>query len=218
MFGRVRRFNKIKTLPIKTSHPIHIRRLKPGMDKHIYISCCYYSGLQECLENIYHSNPDAFIICIGYTDGDFQIALTGTGKLNESILNTAKRETFEEIDMESDNFELFRSCTNEGSKVKTSYVYKVNANTCSTSTKQRDDFSNNDYGDERKNKITVVVYGTLEETSRIVQSSRIDPQNREHIGFYTLLRVSDAITICRKIISDNKINHEVPYKYDTYLQ
>lgn len=207
------RFDKMNTSKISTKNPLHIRYLRTDITNRIYISCCYFSGLLECLEEIYLSNPDSYIICIGYTDGDFQIALTGTGKFNEPVLNTARRETFEEVDIESENIQLFNTYPHNGAKVKISHVYKVNASECNPSTKERTDLLKLDRNNNLKNKITVVIYGTLEETTKIIQSSRLNPRNREHIGYYVLLNISDAISICQKIIADSKINDEVPYKY-----
>lgn len=214
MLANCKRFEKMKTPAITTVNPIFVRYLKSDINKKIYVSCCYFSGQLECLEEIHRSNPNAYIICIGYTDGDFQIALTGTGKNKERMLHTAKRETFEEVDIESDNIKLFNIFQHNGTRVKVSHVYKVSASDCKQSTKSRNDLASHDRNNNAKHKITVIIYGTLEETSNIVKSSRLDPNNREHIGFYVLLRVSDAIAICRKIISDGKINDVVPFHYD----
>ncbi|ARF12436.1 hypothetical protein Klosneuvirus_5_106 [Klosneuvirus KNV1] len=214
MVAYATRFDKMKTTKIVTENSLYVRYLRTDITKRIYVSCCYFSGLLECLEEIYKSKSDAYIICIGYTDGDFQIALTGTGKFKEHSLNTAQRETFEEVDIESDNIQFFNTYQHNGAKVKVSHVYKVDASECTSSTKSRNDLINLDHDNNKKHKITVVIYGSLAETTKIIQSSRLDPRNREHIGFYVLLRVSDAISICKKIISEGKINDEVPYKYD----
>src|SRR3990172_6098374 len=94
---------------IITNNNFYIRNLadrRCQKVKQSYISLCYYPGLCECLESI-EDNDNKYILCVGYTAKDFQIAITGTCKKDEMIDNAAKRETFEEADVESYKLKLF---------------------------------------------------------------------------------------------------------------
>ena len=186
---------------IITNNNFYIRSLTNKRCKRAecsYISLCCYAGLLECLENIEKSNINKYILCVGYTK-DFQVAITGTCKKEEQADIAVKREIFEEIDMESDKFELFaKHQFKRNSKVINSYVYKVKASDCIQSTKNR--YTNTEINkDDCTNKITIVLYGTLDEISRIMCLSRLDQVNNEKIGFYIAIKISEAISICKQI-------------------
>lgn len=198
---------------IATKDPIHVRFLEPRKINQIYVSCCYFPGLMECLIDINKNHPDVYVVCIGYKRGDFQIALTGTRKFNEPLITCVKRETFEELDIETKQFERYMTSYMSSSQNKMSHIFKVDASKCYQSTKPRNKLVNIHKGNNLKQKITVVVYGTLVEVSNIILSSRLEPDNPEKIAYYAAVKVSDAIDICQRIISDNKVNRDFIYKY-----
>lgn len=206
--------NVIVPMPyIITNNNFYIRHLTDTLcqsARQSYISLCYYTGLCECLESIesIEGNADKYILCIGYTAKDFQIAITGTCKREELIDNAAKRETFEEADVESHNFELFsKQKFKRNRKIINSYVYKLQANDCMQSTRVRYDSGKISSNDDYTKKITIVLYGSLEEITRIMSSSRLANNNSEKIGFYAAIKISEAITICKQILILRKRHH-----------
>jgi len=214
----VDKFNNIKTIDFKPIKQIYIKSLDTSLPQSLYISCCYFSGLLETLTDIQKTNPNAYIICIGYTCNDFQIACTGTGKFKESYSDTVIREIFEEIDIDVDSNNIKLCSINKSNLNKISYVYKINSSQCISSTNSRTNIITDKKNDNKKHKFTIIIYGTLEDTIRIISSSRINHDNTDDIGFYASIHINDAILICQKIISDNKVNSFTPYKcIDNYL-
>jgi hypothetical protein len=195
---------------IITNTSFYVRNLRYNICRqvsHSYISLCYNDGLIECLEDIEENNKNKYMLCIGYKDKDFQIALTGSCRKKEDIIDAVKRETFEEVDIESEQFKLFTKCQcKKNNKMIDSYIYKVAAHHCQQSKKERCD-ENNSKDDDRTKKITVVIYGSLEEISKIICRSRLDENNTENIGFYVAIKISEAITICRQITELRKLYH-----------
>ena len=195
---------------IMTHNNFYIRNLTDTLcqqAKQSYISLCYYTGLCECLESI-EDNTNKYILCIGYTAKDFQIAITGTCKRGELVGDAAQRETFEEADVESQEFELFsKHKFKRNRQIINSYVYKLQAHNCIQSTKIRYDLGKLSSNDDYTKKITIVLYGSLEEVTRIMQSSRLPPNNSEKIGFYTTIKISEAISICKQILILRRKHH-----------
>lgn len=194
----------IITSTFKTQTPFYKRLLtnhEMQHPTHAYVSHCYYNGLDTCLEGIEKTNPDSYIVCIGYKDGDYQLGLTGSCKKAEYPETAVARETLEEVDIESKSFEFVTTQMFYSSKkpyVRNSHVFKVNASTCKQSSSQRND-SYKIGQDNRKEKITCVVYGTKEEIKTIILNSRLANKNVEKIGYYVALHIKDAVNLCKRI-------------------
>ena len=173
-----------------------------------YISLCYYAGLIDCLENINNNFHNMYLLCVGYKEKDFQIALTGSCKKEESIENAANRETFEEVDVQSNSYELFTQRQfKQHSKIINSYVFRVKACNCIQSIQTRNDSQKIFKCDDTTKKITVVIYGTFEEITKIMCNSRLHVNNTEKIGFYSAIKISEAISICQQICILRKKHH-----------
>ena len=201
---------------INTTKPCYIRQLCSSIlqvPSISYISNYYYSGLYECLQSI---KPNKYIICIGYNEGDFQIGLTGTCKYNENHKQAVIRETMEEIDITSKNFQLVSTKQKNRGCLINSYVYKLNATDCVQCTHQRSDMKKEDRrNNNRKEKITCIIYGDKEEIDNIMLHSRLSKNNKEKIKFYASLSVSEALNLCEIL---QLINNDNEYCCDTKIE
>lgn len=164
------------------------------------ISSYVLPGVYDVISNLKKKNPNDYILCIGYNTKpkDFQIGLTGSVKFKENHKTAAMREAVEEACIISDKFEYIKGVS--FGKNRRSYVYNVQARLCKTV----NDISKDQENDNVQQKVTVLIYGSLEDITRIMNQSPLESNNKEKIGYYAAVKILSAFKICR-LMSEKKL-------------
>lgn len=151
-------------------------------------------GVMDVIDNLQITYPNDYILCIGYSTQfkDFQIGLTGSVKFNEHHKTAAIRETLEEVGFISDEFKLVRQL-NFGNNKK-SHIYNVPAKSL-----WKINCVPNFKDDDNNKKVTVLIHGSLEEISRIMEESPLQFNNDEKISYFAAIKMTFAFEICCKI-------------------
>lgn len=157
------------------------------------ISSYILPGVIEEIQKLNKKYRSDYILCVGYSSDfkDFQIGLTGTVHNGEDYKTAAIREMSEEVGFTTEQIKHLRTVFNGKTK---SHVYTVQA---------RSLIKNNISGtvghDDKSNKITILIHGSLEEMTKIMEDITIKPDNSERIWYFAAIKIPDILRICKVI-------------------
>jgi len=174
----------------------------------VHITWYYLKGQYEAMIDIYRTNPNAYILFVGYRHGDMQPGITGTilkmedrekqTYILEKSENAAIRELKEEVGFTTHPNNLIAFNTQHSENVgRNATIYLTDASKCVPSKYVKISSLK-----DSSHKIALLVYGTRLNILDIIERAKpINP--RENIAYYGSVHIVYALEMTR-IIKERK--------------
>jgi len=157
------------------------------------ISSYILPGVMEEIKKLKKKYRSNYILCVGYSSNfkDFQIGLTGSAHNGEDYKTAAIREMSEEMGFMTKQLKHLRTVLHGK---KQSHIYTVHARNLI-----RNNISGTIGQDDKSNKITILIHGSLEEMTKIMEDITIKTDNSEKIWYFAIIKIPDILRICKVI-------------------
>jgi hypothetical protein len=132
-----------------------------------------------------------YILCVGYSHGDCQIGISGKVSGNESLDVAAKREAYEEVSLlpMKINFSHSRNIRAKDTSIKISW-FLADINECKANPKAKLPIKQG--SDDKNNRICVLIYGTLAQVTRVLNSRTMFSKSKDTSAFIGVIPVTFA--------------------------
>lgn len=146
-----------------------------------------------------------FVLGIGYKNEDAQIGITGSCAFTETFQECAIREIKEEAGLSCCLSDVRYAATVQKYK-RTSKTFTIRASKCSPSL----NCNTQKESDNKDRKACILIHGTHEELVNLLMKSPQTLDNKENIGYFVIIPISESIRIA-KITA--KTNSHYQWKY-----